>query len=175
MEINLKTIVIKLINIFSNPKPLSLIPMKKRLEYIYYQRFLGFNHEVPWPVHPSSIISGINNITFGKETYPGWSAGCYIQAANEIILGNNVRIGPNVGIISSNHVFDDYDKFIKGPPIVIGNNCWIGMNSVILPGVTIGDHVIIGAGSVVTKSFPSNVLIAGNPAIIIKKIDDYRN
>jgi acetyltransferase-like isoleucine patch superfamily enzyme len=57
-------------------------------------------------------------------------------------------------------------------PIIIGNNVWIGSNSTILPGVVIGDNSIIGAGSVVTKNVPSNVIVAGVPAKVIKKIED---
>jgi acetyltransferase-like isoleucine patch superfamily enzyme len=60
---------------------------------------------------------------------------------------------------------------MDGKDVVIGNKCWIGMNAMILPGVHLGDNTIVGAGSVVTKSFPEgNVVIAGNPAKLIKKL-----
>jgi len=102
------------------------------------------------------------------------NAGCYIQARNGIRLGNNVRIGPGVGIISAGHSLDDYDVHEDGPPIVIGNNVWIGMNSVILPEVTIGDNVVVGAGSIVTTDIPANSIAAGNPCKVIKPKPPYR-
>ena len=78
-------------------------------------------------------------------------------------------MGPGVGLISANHGEEDYDVHLRGNPIVIGDNVWIGMNTVILPGITIGSNVLIGANSVVTKDIHSNVLAAGNPCQIIRK------
>ena len=73
-----------------------------------------------------------------------------------------------------NHNTNNYEKYIKDPPIIIGNNCWIGASVIILPGVKLGSHVVVGAGSVVTKSFlDTNILIAGNPAKRIKSLGDY--
>lgn len=94
-----------------------------------------------------------------------------------------ITIGSNVHIVSGCH-FVNHDGGVlvlrhKYPdleltaPINIGSYVYIGMNCTILPGVNIGDNVIVGAGSVVTKSFPGNVVIAGVPARIIKKMDDY--
>lgn len=75
---------------------------------------------------------------------------------------------PGVKIISANHDFLERTKFIKTSPIVIGNNVWLSANVIILPGVRIGNNCIVGAGSVVTKSFEEdNLIIAGNPAKII--------
>lgn len=102
------------------------------------------------------------------------NAGCYIQARNGIRLGNNVRIGPGVGLISAGHSLDDYDVHEKGPPIRIGNNVWVGMNAVILPGITIGDNVVVGAGSIVTADIPANSIAAGNPCKVIKTKAPYQ-
>jgi acetyltransferase-like isoleucine patch superfamily enzyme len=80
-------------------------------------------------------------------------------------------IAPNVGIVTFNHDFLDVNNYLPGSDVIIGKKCWIGMNSMILPGVCLGDNTIVGAGSIVTKSFPEGyVVIAGNPAKIIKKI-----
>tara|TARA_Y100000589_G_scaffold39186_1_gene32841 strand:+ start:3363 stop:3911 length:549 start_codon:yes stop_codon:yes gene_type:complete len=95
----------------------------------------------------------------------------YIQAINGIELHSSVLIGPDVKIISANHFKNNSDHWITESPIIIGKNTWIGANSIILPGVSIGTDSIIGAGSVVTKSFKNNSLIAGNPAKFIRNID----
>jgi len=87
-----------------------------------------------------------------------------------IEIGDNCTISRNTLLITHDYSVDfpmtRFTTMLKGL-IIIGNNCFIGVNCIILPGVTIGDNVIIGAGSVVTKSIPSNVTAAGNPAKII--------
>ena len=95
-----------------------------------------------------------------------------ILDANKVTFGNNVQIGPNCGFYTSGHPIDKETRrkveFAK--PIVVGNDVWIGGNVCVMPGVTIGDNTIIGAGSVVTKDIPSNVVAVGNPCKIIKEI-----
>ncbi len=140
----------------------------------FLQKIFGFNRFVPWPVHFTSRVLYHKNIKVGKRTFPGWSQGCYIQARNGIVIGDNLRMGPHVGLISSNHSYDDYDVWTCNEPIKIGNNVWIGMNSVIMPGVEIGDNVIIGSNSVVTKSVPSNCIAVGNPCKPIKEKPPYK-
>lgn len=97
------------------------------------------------------------------------SSRIYLQAINGILLDSSVLIGPDVKIISANHNFLDYQKWDKSPPIVIKKNVWIGANSIILPGVVLGNNCIVGAGSIVTKSFEDNSIIGGNPAQLISK------
>ena len=97
------------------------------------------------------------------------SSKLYLQAINGIRIHSSVLIGPDVKIISANHDFQNYSKWIHDEPIVINKNVWIGANVVILPGVNIGSNCIIGAGSIVTKSFEENSIICGNPAQLIKK------
>ena len=150
------------------------IPLAYVLFFFFPQKILRINGSVPWPVHFTSRILYPENITVGNQCAPGMTGSCYIQARNGIKLGNNVRIGPGVGLISANHSFDDYDLHLKTGPIVIGNNVWIGMNAVILPGVTIGDNVVVGAGSVVNMDIPSDTIAAGNPCRLIRKKDPYR-
>jgi acetyltransferase-like isoleucine patch superfamily enzyme len=97
--------------------------------------------------------------------------GCYIQALNGITFGESVFIGPGVKIISANHSLDDLTAHDPTPPIVIEDNCWIGANAVVLPGVHLGVGTIVGAGAVVTKSFAAgHCVIAGNPARIIRRL-----
>ncbi|MFD1629020.1 acyltransferase [Pseudopedobacter beijingensis] len=130
-----------------------------------------FRKGIYWPVHPSSKVANFRNVVIGIETSPGLMPGCYIQGNGKVYIGDYTQIGPGVGIISSNH--DIYDNRIGVYTTVdIGKYCWIGMNAVILPNVTLGEYTIVGAGSVVTKSFPEGyVVVGGNPAKVIKKLD----
>lgn len=96
-------------------------------------------------------------------------------------IGNDCNLSTNVSFFThdgSNTVLEHlgYTKpgFRKYGKIVIGNNVFIGANATFLPGVTIGDNVVVGTGSVVTKSFPSNVVIAGNPAKVICSLDEFK-
>ncbi len=102
-------------------------------------------------------------------------SGSTIYAMKEICIGDNTFIGANCKIVDSDfHALDvgmnfSIDpRYIKMRPVSIGKNCFIGMNSIILKGTVIGDNSIVGAGSVVSGNFPGNVVIAGNPARIIK-------
>ena len=140
---------------------------------IFRQKILGFNRNIPWPVSPFIVISNPNNIIFHNDDLNNFQGyGNYFQNFNgKITIGKGSYIAPNVGIITANHDINDLDKHLQGKDVVLGEKCWIGMNCVILPGVVLGPHTIVGAGSVVTKSFPEgNCIIAGNPAKIIRKL-----
>jgi acetyltransferase-like isoleucine patch superfamily enzyme len=144
------------------------------LYYLIPQKIIRINGSVPWPVHFTSRILFKQNITIGNRSAPGINSNCYIQARNGIKIGDNFRIGPGVGLISANHSETDYDQHNDSKPITIGNNVWIGMNSVVLPGISIGDNVMIGANSVVTKDIPSDVVAAGNPCKPLRKKKEYK-
>lgn len=114
--------------------------------------------------HPNNIFVGIN-------TNAGTRPGCYLQGNGGIYIGNYVHFASNIGIISGNHDLYDQTKHIN-KEVRIGDYTWIGMGAIILPGVTLGPRTIVGAGSVVTKSFPEGYcVIAGNPARLVKKLD----
>ena len=92
-----------------------------------------------------------------------------------INIGNNVWLGPNVGLYAVAHPMEAAGRVAKqgvAKPITIGDNVWIGGNSVVLMGVNIGNNAIIGAGSVVTRDIPENAVAAGNPAKVIRYIDN---
>ena len=142
-----------------------------RCKYWFIQKVLGFNREAYWPMHPSSLVSGVKNISIGIGTAPGLSPGCYIQGLGKIEIGDYTIIAPNVGIVSANHSLYDYTEHVKGS-VKIGRYCWIGMNAVILPGVVLGDHTVVAAGTVVTRSFEDGYcVIAGNPARCLKLLE----
>lgn len=111
------------------------------------------------------------NIEIGENFYSNHNL--VILDANKVKFGNNVFIAPNCGFYTAGHPLD-YEARNKGleyaKPIEVGNNVWIGGNVVVLPGVSIGDNVVIGAGSVVTKDIPSNSVAVGNPCRVIKNI-----
>jgi acetyltransferase-like isoleucine patch superfamily enzyme len=135
----------------------------------FFQKILGINRYAYWPVHFTSEIKFPKNIYVGVDTAPGLSPGCYIQAVGKVYIDDYTEVSPNVGIISSNHDLIDLRKHRPGE-VRIGKYCWIGMNSVILPNVTLGDFTTVMAGSVVNKSFPEGYcVIGGNPATLIKQ------
>lgn len=148
-------------------------PFRLLIKCFIAQKVMRINSHVPWPVHWTSEVKGFENIQRGTET-PGSTLGCYIDGRNGIVLEENVWIGPRVSIISMNHDLLDYNQYRKTNPIRIGRDSLITTSSIILPGVELGPHTVLAAGSVVTKSFPDgNQLLGGNPAVIIKKLDEY--
>lgn len=94
---------------------------------------------------------------------------CLMMAAGGITIGDETQIAANVQLISNNHDLEDRNV-ITCKPINIGKRVWVGAGATILPGVTIGDNSVVGAGSVVTKDVPKDTIVAGNPAKVIKKI-----
>lgn len=137
-------------------------------------RIWGENRNVPWPVHPRTIVQGANNITFPQDSFHIFQVpGCYWQAFDaKITVGTNCHVAPNVGIVTTNHDIHNPALHVPGKDITIQDNCWIGMNSVILSGVVLGENTIVAAGAVVTKSFPEgHCVIGGVPAKVIKQIE----
>lgn len=113
------------------------------------------------------------NITIGNHFYANFD--CIMLDANIITIGDHVLIGPRVGLYTANHAIDAGERIAGGcyaRPIVIGDGVWVGGNVDIMGGVTIGKNSIIGAGSVVTKSIPPNVIAAGTPCRVIREITE---
>ena len=111
------------------------------------------------------------NIHVGHHFFANFNLTILDEA--EVRFGNHVFIGPNVSIYTACHPLEqeERDKGVEwAEPVTIGDSVWIGGNAVILPGVTIGSNVVIGAGSVVKNDVPDNVVVAGNPAKIIKTL-----
>lgn len=110
------------------------------------------------------------NITVGKNVFINMC--CRFQDQGGITIDDNCFIGHNVTFATLNHDINPKHRIDMHPaPIIVNKNVWIGSDSTILPGVTIGEGSIIGAGSVVTKDVPSYCIAAGNPCKVIKYID----
>ncbi|MDE6727543.1 MAG: sugar O-acetyltransferase [Oscillospiraceae bacterium] len=113
------------------------------------------------------------NIAVGDNFYSNYNL--IILDVAPVTIGNNVFIAPNVAIYTAGHPIHHKARnsmFEYGISITIGDNCWIGGNTVICPGVKIGSGVVIGAGSVVTHDIPDNTVAAGNPCKVLREITD---
>jgi maltose O-acetyltransferase len=112
------------------------------------------------------------NLSVGDGVY--MNTGCVILDCAKVKIGAKTLLGPAVQIYTAIHPLDAEERaaFIEtAKPVIIGKNVWIGGAAVILPGVTIGDNAVVGAGSVVTKDVPANTVVAGNPAKVIREIE----
>lgn len=113
------------------------------------------------------------NIFIGDNFYANFD--CILLDCNKIVIGDNVFLGPKVSVLTATHPLDasvrlSYLEYAK--KVSIGDNTWIGGNTVINPGVNIGKNVVIGSGSVVTKDIVDNALAYGNPCKVIRIIDE---
>jgi maltose O-acetyltransferase len=111
-----------------------------------------------------------HNVSIGDRSQLGKN----MKAESDLELGDDVVMGPDVVMLSSSHAFESVSMPINQQggrarrPVTIGNDVWIGTRVIILPGIRVGDHAIIGAGSVVTKNVPPLAIIGGNPAKVIR-------
>lgn len=113
------------------------------------------------------------NIEIGENFYANYNL--VILDCAKVTIGDNVLIGPNVGIYTAGHPlhFELRNEELEfASPITIEDNVWIGGNVVLNPGVTIGRNSVVGSGSVVTKDIPADVVAAGNPCRVIREITD---
>lgn len=121
---------------------------------------------------PFQCIYG-RNIFIGDHSYLNFN--CIILDCNYVCIGHHVMVGPMVQFYTAEHPLHAptrIQRFETAKPITVEDNVWIGGGAIILPGVTVGRNAVVGAGSVVTKSVPPDVVVAGNPARIIRQIDE---
>lgn len=117
---------------------------------------------------------GGHHVHFGKRVYANFNL--TLVDDSHIYVGDYTMIGPNVTIATAGHPIlpelreKNYQYNI---PVHIGKNCWLGAGVVVLPGVTIGDNTVIGAGSIVTKDIPANVVAVGNPCKVLREINEH--
>lgn len=129
---------------------------------------IGENCYIEPPFHANF---GGHHCHFGKNVYVNYN----LTAVDDthIYVGDNTMMAPNVILASAAHPLDPEERrkgYQYNKPVHIGKNCWLGAGVIVVPGVSIGDDTVIGAGSVVTKDIPSGVVAVGNPCRVIKEI-----
>lgn len=111
--------------------------------------------------------------TVGPRTFANF--GLVILDVARISIGDDVQIGPNVQLLTATHPLEPgprRDNWESAEPITIGDNVWLGGGVIVCPGVSIGENTVIGAGSVVTKDLPANVVAVGSPARVVRTVDN---
>lgn len=117
---------------------------------------------------------GGKHVHFGKNIYANFNL--TLVDDTHIYVGDFTQFGPNVVLATAGHPICPELReraYQYNAPIRIGRNCWLGANVVVVPGVTIGDNVVVGAGSVVTHDLPDNVIAAGNPCRILREVNEH--
>ena len=150
--------------------------LKKREEIL--REALGTYGDGLYIIPPIYANWGLKNVHVGKNVIFNFNV-CLVDDA-DIFIGDDCLIGPGCHIITAQHPISPRlrkgeDKLQYNKPIHLGNNVWLGAGVIVLPGVTIGDNSIVAAGSVVTHSVGSNVIVAGTPAKVLRQITEKDN
>ena len=131
-----------------------------------------FGTEIDAWIEPPFYCCYGTNISFGKECYVNFN--CNFVDDGKINIGSKVMFGPAVTIATVGHPLNpNYREYMYTAPVTIGDNCWIGANATICPGVTIGENSVIGAGSVVVHDIPANSVAVGNPCRVLRELNDH--
>lgn len=131
---------------------------------------IGENCYIEPPLHTNF---GGKHCHFGKNIYANFNL--TLVDDTHIYVGDNTMFGPNVVIATAGHpILPELREkgYQYNAPVHIGKNCWLGAGVIVLPGITIGDHAVIGAGSVVTKDIPSDTVAVGNPCRVLREINE---
>lgn len=132
---------------------------------------IGENCYIEPPFHSNF---GGKHVHFGKNVYANFNLTCVDDT--HIYVGDYTMIGPNVTLATAGHpILPELREkgYQFNMPVHIGKNCWLGAGVVVLPGVTIGDNTVVGAGSIVTKDLPPNVVAVGNPCKVLREINEH--
>lgn len=133
---------------------------------VFLCRLFGARISYLASIHPSASIEYPWNITIGDYSSVGERA--WIYAIGSISIGEYSNIGKEVYLITGSHDIQSSTFSLETKEIAIGNGCWIATRAMILPGISIGDYSVVGAGGIVTKSISSHLVVGGNPAKVIK-------
>ncbi len=117
---------------------------------------------------------GGHHVHFGSHVYANFNLTCVDDT--HIYVGDHTMFGPNVTLATAGHPLLAELRaqgYQYNMPIHIGRNCWLGAGVIVMPGVTIGDNVIVGAGSIVTKNLPDNVVAVGNPCRVLREVNEH--
>lgn len=153
---------------FNQTRPTELEKREAILKDLFAE--FGQGNYIEPPLHAS--WAG-RHVHFGNHIYANFNL--TLVDDTHIYVGDYTMIGPNVTIATAGHpILPDLREqgYQYNMPVRIGRNCWIGAGVILLPGITVGDNTVIGAGSVVTKDLPANVVAVGNPCRILREIND---
>ena len=154
---------------FNQTRPLELEKRTAMLQDMFAQ--IGEGCYIEPPLHANF---GGHHVHFGKWLYANYNL--TLVDDTHIYVGDHTMFGPNVTIATAGHPIcpELRQKGLQyNMPVRIGKNCWLGAGVIVLPGVTIGDNVVIGAGSVVTRDIPSNVVAVGNPCRVLREVGEH--
>lgn len=154
---------------FNATRPLELEKRNELLKNMFAE--IGDDCYIEPPLH--SNWAG-KHVHFGKGVYANFNL--TLVDDTHIYVGDYTMIGPNVVLATAGHpILPELRPmaYQYNMPIHIGKNCWLGAGVIVLPGITIGDNSVIGAGSVVTKDIPANVVAVGNPCKVLREINDH--
>ena len=154
---------------FNATRPLEQEKRAKMLKEMFAE--IGDDCYIEPPLHSNW---GGKHVHFGKGVYANFNL--TLVDDTHIFVGDYTMLGPNVVIATAGHpILPELRPlaYQYNMPVHIGKNCWLGAGVIVLPGVTIGDNTVIGAGSVVTKDIPANVVAVGNPCRVLREINDH--
>lgn len=154
---------------FNATRPTELEKRTAMLKEMFAE--IGENCYIEPPFHSNF---GGKHVHFGKNVYANFNLTCVDDT--HIYVGDYTMIGPNVTLATAGHpILPELREkgYQFNMPVHIGKNCWLGAGVVVLPGVTIGDNTVVGAGSIVTKDLPPNVVAVGNPCKGLREINEH--
>lgn len=154
---------------FNATRPLELEKRNEMLKNMFAE--IGEDCYIEPPLHSNW---GGKHVHFGKGVYANFNL--TLVDDTHIYVGDYTMIGPNVVLATAGHpILPELRPlaYQYNMPIHIGKNCWLGAGVIVLPGITIGDNSVIGAGSVVTKDIPANVVAVGNPCKVLREINEH--